>query len=138
MKILRFTILPVFLAALWISISEFVRNELLFKSYWIDHYRNLGLVFPSEPVNGAMWGVWSLLFAAAIFFISKKFNLLQTTSISWLMGFVLMWVVIGNLNVLPFSLLIFAVPLSIIESFLAALIISKLGNKKADNIKVKT
>ncbi|KQC14276.1 MAG: hypothetical protein APR63_14705 [Desulfuromonas sp. SDB] len=135
---LRFTILPVFLAALWISISEFVRNELLFKSYWIDHYRNLGLVFPSEPVNGAMWGVWSLLFAAAIFFISKKFNLLQTTSISWLMGFVLMWVVIGNLNVLPFSLLIFAVPLSIIESFLAALIISKLGNKKADNIKVKT
>lgn len=134
MKFLRYTLLPLFLATLWISISEFARNEFLFKSYWIDHYRSLGLVFPSGPVNGAMWGLWSWLYAVAIFLISKKFNLLQTTFISWLMGFVLMWIVVGNLNVLPYPLLIFAVPLSILEVFLAVLIIGKLGDKKAENI----
>lgn len=126
MKTLRITILPILLATIWISISEFVRNELLFKSYWVDHYRTLHLTFPSEPVNGALWGVWSLLFAVAIFILSKKFSLLQTTLLSWFMAFVMMWVVIGNLGVLPGGLLLFAIPLSLFEAFLAAFIIKKL------------
>lgn len=72
------TVLPVFLATLWISLSEFLRNEIIFKSYWTEHYESLQLKFPSEPINGAMWGVWSLCFAIGIFILSKKFNLLQT------------------------------------------------------------
>jgi len=66
--------LPVLLATIWISISEFVRNEFLLKSYWTDHYQTLGLVFPSEPINGAVWGIWSLCFAIAIFIIAKKLS----------------------------------------------------------------
>lgn len=69
------SILAILLATIWISISEFVRNEFLFKSYWTYHYESLGLVFPSEPVNGAVWGLWSLCFALAIYFIAKKFSL---------------------------------------------------------------
>ena len=126
MKLFKNTILPVLLATVWISISEFVRNEFLFKSLWSEHYNNLGLTFPSEPLNGAFWGIWSLLFAIAIFIISKKFSLWQTAFLSWFVGFVLMWVVIGNLGVLPYSLLLYAVPLSLIETFIAALIIKKL------------
>ena len=45
MNFLKKTILPILLATIWISVSEFLRNELLFKSYWIEHYKNLGLVF---------------------------------------------------------------------------------------------
>jgi hypothetical protein len=127
MNTLKKTILPVFLAAAWISVSEFVRNEFLVKSYWTAHYQKLGLVFPSDPVNGAVWGLWSLLFAISIYIISKKFSLLQTFLLSWLAGFVLMWVVIGNLGVLPFGLLYMAVPLSLLEAFVAAFIIKKLG-----------
>lgn len=127
MKILKTIILPVLLATIWISISEFVRNQLLFISYWVDHYQGLGLTFPSEPVNGAVWGIWSLLFAMVIFILSRKFNLWQTTLLSWFVGFVLMWVVIGNLGVLPYGLLVFAVPLSLLEAFVAALIIKKLS-----------
>jgi len=119
-------LLPILLATIWISLSEFFRNEILVKSYWTDHYKNLGLVFPSEPINGAVWGLWSLLFAAAIFYISKKFNLIETTLLSWFMAFVLMWVAIGNMGVLPDGLLFIAVPLSLLESFIAALIIKKL------------
>lgn len=123
MKHLKNTVLPILLAAIWISISEFVRNQVLFKSYWIDHYQSLGLTFPAEPLNGAMWGVWSLLFAILVFILAKKFNLWQTTLISWFAGFVLMWMVIGNLGVLPYGLLVFALPLSFLEAFVASWII---------------
>jgi hypothetical protein len=119
-------ILPVLLATIWISISEFVRNEVLLNSYWTEHYQALGLIFPGDPINGAVWGLWSLLFAISIFVISKKFNLLETTLICWFVGFVLMWVVVWNMDVLPVGILIFAIPLSLLETFLAAFIIKKI------------
>jgi len=121
------TILPIFLATVWISISEFVRNEFLLKSYWTKHYENLGLEFPSAPINGAIWGIWSLCFSIIIFIISKKFSLLQTTFLSWFAAFVLMWLVIGNMLVLPYGILVFAIPLSVLEAFLASFIINRLA-----------
>ncbi|MBN1351755.1 hypothetical protein JXJ21_20245 [candidate division KSB1 bacterium] len=127
MNVFKNTILPIFSATIWISLSEFARNEVWFKTYWVDHYGKLGIVFPSEPINGAIWGLWSLLFAIAIFIISKKFSLLNTAFLSWFVGFVLMWVVIGNLGVLPYGILVFAVPLSLLEAFIAAFIIKKLS-----------
>jgi hypothetical protein len=131
MKFIKKTIFPVFLATTWISISEFARNEFLVKSFWIKQYQDLGLHFPSESINGAVWGIWSLLFAVAVFIIARKFTLLQTTLLSWFVAFVMMWVVIGNLGVLPFGLLLYAVPLSLLESFIAALIIAIFtGNLK--------
>lgn len=128
MSAFRKTFLPIILATIWISISEFVRNELLLKSYWTEHYQNMGLVFPSEPINGAVWGLWSFLFAIAIYLIAKKFSLLQTTFLSWFVAFVLMWVVTGNMGVLPYGILYFAVPLSVLEAFLATFIFKKLSN----------
>ncbi|MCB0670213.1 MAG: hypothetical protein KDC80_30510 [Saprospiraceae bacterium] len=118
-------VIPVLLATVWISLSEFFRNEVLVKSYWIDHYQTLGLVFPSEPVNGLVWGLWSLLFASGIYILYQRFSLWETTFLSWLFGFVLMWVVAGNLGVLPEGLLYIAVPLSILEAFVATYIISR-------------
>ena len=126
MNILRRTVLPVSAATMWISISEFARNQFIVQSYWTSHYHSLGMEFPSHPLNGAVWGIWSLLFAVAIFVLSKKFSLVQTTLISWFLGFVMMWVVIGNLGVLPFGILPYAIPLSLLESFVAAWIIKKL------------
>lgn len=127
MKLLRYTIIPVLAGAVWISLSEFARNEFLVKSYWVDHYKAQGLLFPSEPVNGMVWGLWSLLFAVVIYIVAKKFTLIKTFLLSWLAGFVLMWVVIGNLGVLPYGLLYYAVPLSLLEAFVAAYIIKKLS-----------
>ena len=118
------TVLPILLATIWISISEFVRNEFIVKSFWTAHYEKLGIVFPSESINGAVWGIWSLCFAFAIFIIAKKFSLLQTTFLSWFVGFVLMWIVIWNLSVLPAGLLLYAVPLSLLEAFIASFIIT--------------
>ncbi len=119
------TVIPILLATMWISVSEFVRNEFALKAYWVKHYENLGLVFPSEPLNGAVWGLWSLCCAVAIYALSTKFTLLQTTLLSWFVGFVLMWLVIGNLGVLPFGILPLAVPLSLVEAFGAVWIIQR-------------
>ncbi len=129
MKLLKGTILPILLATIWISLSEFVRNEFLVKSFWTRHYQDLGLIFPSKPVNGALWGIWSLLFAVTIFILAKKFTLLQTTFLSWFAAFVMMWVVIGNLGVLPYGLLVYAIPLSMLESFVATAIIKAFKAK---------
>ncbi|MEI6753216.1 MAG: hypothetical protein WCK78_08600 [Paludibacter sp.] len=119
-------VLALLAATVWISISEFVRNQFLLKQYWINHYKSLGLVFPLEPVNGAVWGIWSVLFAVLIFILAQKFSLIQTALISWFAAFVMMWVTIGNLMVLPFGILWYAVPLSLLEAFLASWIIKKI------------
>jgi hypothetical protein len=128
MNLIRNTFGPVLLATIWISLSEFFRNELLFKSYWTDHYQLLGFPFPSDPVNGIVWGLWSLVFALTIYLISRKFDLLHTTLICWIAGFILMWIAVGNLGVLPSGLLWFAVPLSLLETAVAAFIIMKLSS----------
>ena len=121
------TVTAILLAFLWISISEFARNEFILKTHWTKHYESLGLIFPSSPINGAIWGIWSLAFSITIYTISKKFSLLETVFISWFAGFVLMWLVIGNMGVLPISILYFAIPLSILEVYLATFIIMKLS-----------
>lgn len=119
-------VLPVFLSTVWISISEFFRNQVLLNHYWTKHYDSLGLIFPFTPINGVVWGIWSLCFAVLIYILSGKFTLIRTTFISWFAGFVLMWLVIGNMNFLPYAMLLFAIPLSFLEAFLASFIIFKL------------
>jgi hypothetical protein len=130
MTMIKKTILPILLATIWISVSEFVRNTFLVHNFWTEHYQNLGLTFPEQPINGAVWGIWSLCFAIVIFIFSKTHTLIQTTFLSWFVGFVFMWLVIGNLGVLPFRILTIAIPLSILEAFLATFIIFKFSEKK--------
>jgi hypothetical protein len=127
---MRRTVLPILIATIWISVSEFVRNTFLLNNFWTEHYQKLGMIFPEQPVNGAVWGIWSLCFAIAIFILSKKYTLGQTTFLSWFVGFVFMWLVIGNLGVLPFGTLFYSIPLSLLEAFLASFFIFRLSKKK--------
>jgi len=117
----------VFAAGVWINFSEFFRNEVLLKSYWGDHYQRLGITFPSRPINGVIWIIWGFLFSIAILALSRKFTVFQTGLLGWFMAFVLMWIVTWNLDVLPLHILYVAVPLSLLESFVAAYITSKLA-----------
>jgi len=121
------SIMAVVLTGIWVNASEFFRNEVILKKYWIDHYQSLGMTFPSEPFNGMIWVAWGFLLAIAIYIISKKFNLIQTTLISWFMAFVLMWIVTCNLNMLPSAILIYAVPLSLLEAFIGSCICIKMS-----------
>lgn len=121
--------LSVGLTFVWISISEFVRNSILVHSQWVTHFQNQGLKFPEQPINGAVWGIWSLLFALFIYILFQRFSFWQTLTLSWVSGFVMMWLVIGNLGVLPYSILPIAIPLSFVEVFIALYIIKTISKK---------
>lgn len=114
----------------WIGFSEFFRNQILLINTWKDHFTTLGLDFPTDPINGIVWMIWSLAFAITIFFLSKKLNFIELVIISWIYVFVMMWLVIGNLLVLPTQILVFAVPLSLVEVAVASLIMYKITGKK--------
>jgi hypothetical protein len=116
------SIIAVLAAGVWISVSEFVRNELVFKFLWIEHFRAMGLDFPSAMINNMIWGIWSILLAIVIVFLASRLRFVETIAVTWVTCFVFMWMVIGNLGVLPWKLLIAAVPLSILEVVLATVI----------------
>ena len=123
------TILPILFTGIWINISETIRWELLIKSYWIDQYENLGLVFPNELTNGITWMIWGFLFAAVIFVLSKKFTAIQSALIAWFTVFVMMWLVVWNVGILPTGMLWINVPLGLIEAYIATLICKRLSKK---------
>ena len=115
-------VFAVLAATVWIGLSEFLRNQLWLLPIWVAHYDALGLPFPVGPVNGVVWMVWSLCFAVVIFVVSRRFGFWATAALAWVVGFVMMWLVIGNLGVLPGALLWAAVPLSMLEALVATLI----------------
>ena len=119
--------LGIFIAAIWISISEFVRNEFLLKDYWVEHFSMMGLNFPDTPVNGAIWGLWSLCLAVFLYLIRQQFRFWATSLIGWFGGFVLMWIVSANLGFLPVGVLYFAIPLSLLECIIAVWILGKFN-----------
>lgn len=122
---------PILAAGLWIGFNEFLRNEFLLKSHWVDHYAGLGLEFPSAPVNGMIWMLWSLALAAGLFAILARFDLWRGALLAWFMGYVLMWLVTGNMGVLPFSVLPYGVPWSFAGLVVAGWIIRKLSGRAA-------
>lgn len=120
-------ILAVLLAGVWVSICEFLRNQLLLLSNWKAHFAGMGLQFPSQPTNAVMWMVWAFVFAGVVYVISRRFGFWQSAALGWVAGFLMMWVVIGNLLVLPLGILPVAVPLSIVEALGVVFICRRLA-----------
>jgi len=94
MGIIKRTIIPILITGIWINLSETVRWMLLVEPYWIEKYENLNLAFPNETVNLIAWMVWGFCHASIIFILSKRFNLFQTTILSWFVAFAMMWIVV--------------------------------------------
>jgi hypothetical protein len=115
----------ILLAGIWITLSEFFRNEIILKNFWIDHYGNLNLKFETLPINGILWTVWSFLLAIFIFKLSQKFSKFETIMITWLVSFLMMWITLYNLQVFPISILSIAIPLSIFEVYLSYVIVKR-------------
>lgn len=126
---MRNTWTAVFVSTAWIVCSEFARNEWLFKRVWVDHYATLGLRFETLPVNGALWTIWSLLLAYTLVELLEYVPYWRAIGLVWLVAFVLMWVTLYNLQVLPLGLLTVAIPLSLLEVAIAGAIIQKLSPK---------
>ncbi len=126
-------ILPILLAGIWINIFETIRWELIIKTFWIEQYTNLGLTFPQGLKNNITWMIWGFLFAAIIFVLLKKFTAIQTALIAWFTMFVMMWLVIWNIGILPVGLLWSNAPLSLVEAYIAALICKRFAKNIRGN-----
>lgn len=116
-QFIRRHLAPVFAATVWISLCEFLRNELWLKHLWVGHYAKLGLAFPDAPMNNATWGLWALALAASLKWLLTRFPRGESALLAWLIAFGLMWIVTGNLGVLPLAILPYAVPFSLIEVY---------------------
>ena len=116
----------VLLLAVWINLSETVRWVLYSQPKFETLYRNMGRELPNGPINGILWMIWGVLIACLVFILSKKFTLLQTTIITWVTVFVMIWIALWNYAILPLDILLVAAPLSLVEIFIAALISKKL------------
>jgi hypothetical protein len=125
-NIVKKTVLPIAVAGIWITISEFLRNEFLFKNYWVHHYNSIGLIFETLPVNGILWVIWSFILSYFIFKLLQKFSFIETMFLTWLTAFMMMWITIYNLQVLPPMILIFTTPFSLLEIWVAGIIIKRI------------
>ena len=126
---LKKTILPILLTGIWLNISGTIRWIYLIEPYWLEKYNYLNLEFPADPINNIMWMIWGFMFAMVIFILSKRFNLIQTTLLSWFMVYVMMWVIVWNVGVLPTGMLWINIPLSFIDAYVGTFICIRLSIK---------
>ena len=131
MTYLKKTILPIILIGLWINISITIGWMLILEGYWIEKYQSMNLVFPTGLINNITWMIWGFLLATTIFILSKKFNLLQTTFLAWFVAFIMMWVIVWNVGVLPTGMLLFNIPNSLFVTFIGTLICKKLTDQRS-------
>jgi hypothetical protein len=129
MKNLKTAIWHIILISLWINISETLRWILFSQSHFMKHYQSLNLVLPLGPLVLLFWLIWGVLLSAMIYFISEKFSLLQSTFMIWIMAFLMFWLGLYNLDVLPVSILWLVIPLSFISVLVGVLISNYLRNK---------
>lgn len=120
-------IVAVIIAGVWIGMNEFIRNQVVFLSDWMDIYAKRGDIFPGFPANSVVWVIWSLSLAYLIFVLHKKFSIYQTVVVAWASTFVMMWMALANLDGLPTSILPVAVFWSIAEVAIATKIIDKMS-----------
>lgn len=75
-------VLAILAAGIWMNLSEFVRNELLVRELWINGFSAIGLSFPSDPVNGAVWGVWTFIFVTVLVLLTRTLGVIRSTLMS--------------------------------------------------------
>jgi hypothetical protein len=116
----------ILLVSVWINISETIRWMLYSKPKFDALYQSKGLELPSGPINMILWMIWGVIIASFIFVLARRLSLLNATMLSWLVVFGMTWIMLWNYAILPLGILWVAVPLSLLEIFIAALISVRL------------
>ncbi len=130
MKNYKKAIWQILLVSLWINIFESLRWVIFAKPDIEMYFKVANHVLPNQPINNILWMVWGVIIAIMIFIISKRFKLLQTTFIVWITVYVMHWIALWNMAVLPVNILWLAFPLTLINVFIGVLISKYFHNKK--------
>lgn len=136
MKNYKKAIWQILLVSLWINIFESLRWVIFAKPDIEMYFKAANHVLPNQPINNILWMVWGVIIAIMIFIISKRFKLLQTTFIVWITVYVMHWIALWNMAVLPIKILFLAIPLTFINVLVGVLISKYFHNKKIINNKI--
>jgi hypothetical protein len=128
----------ILLVSIWINISEVFRYFVIVMPVLRKHLSVISNVLPMDWVVFSIWGIWDTILTTGVVFItwlclnvydkSIRIILIAGTT-SWAMFFLLFWVGIVNMNLSKINLLAWTLPLSWIETTIAAWITIKLIKK---------
>lgn len=127
------------ITSIWVNISEVFRYFLIVMPAMRKDLAAIPNVAPMDWMIFSIWGVWDTVLSACIVFItwlcirqygsSKKTTLIAGT-VCWTLFFLLFWIGMVNMNLVSPNILIFALPLSWIETIMAAWITLKLIERR--------
>ncbi len=127
------------ISSLWVNVSEVFRYFVLVRP---EMHEYLSVVPNVADMNWgifAVWGLWDTLLTALYVFLfwlcAQAFgNNLRTVLISgfisWCFFFLLFWVGMANMNLSSWGYLLIVLPLALLETIVAAFIISILYVRK--------
>ncbi|SOB91110.1 hypothetical protein SAMN05877809_101295 [Rhodobacter sp. JA431] len=121
---LKSSLTPIVAGWVWISACEFGINSYWLQSEWEDYFGALGVDYPGEPMQLLVWAGWALLYALCLRMLLVRFGGLFAGLISWFMVFGLMFVALGNINLMTQDFLTLIVPATLAEAVSAALVMN--------------
>ena len=129
----------VLITSIWVNSSEVFRYFVIVMPAMRKNLSAIPNVAPMDWGVFSIWGLWDSILTAGFVFISslcfkaygkstKTIMIAGTTS--WTMFFLLFWIGLVNMNLTKISLLAYTLPLSWIETTIAAWIAIRLLDKQ--------
>ena len=127
------------IVSIWVNISEVFRYFVIVRPEMHDHLATVTNVADMNVIIFAIWGVWDTVLTGLFVFLfwlcSNVFGnnhrtVILSGLVSWCFFFLLFWVGMANMNLSNWSFLFVVLPLTLLETFVAAYIASKLYLKK--------
>ena len=128
-----------FLTSIWVNASEVFRYFVLVRPKMHEYLSTVPNVANMNFAIFAIWGLWDTLLTALYVFLfwlcanvfgNNVKSILISGVMSWCFFFLLFWVGMANMNLSSWGYLLIVLPLALIETLIAAYIISRLYSQR--------
>lgn len=128
-----------FLTSIWVNASEVFRYFVLVRPEMHEYLSTVPNVANINFAIFAIWGLWDTLLTALYVFLfwlcanvfgNNVKSILISGVMSWCFFFLLFWVGMANMNLSSWGYLLIVLPLALIETLIAAYIISRLYSQR--------
>ena len=128
-----------FLTSIWVNASEVFRYFVLVRPEMHEYLSTVPNVANMNFAIFAIWGLWDTLLTALYVFLfwlcanvfgNNVKSILISGVMSWCFFFLLFWVGMANMNLSSWGYLLIVLPLALIETLIAAYIISRLYSQR--------
>ena len=127
------------LTSIWVNASEVFRYFVLVRPEMHEYLSTVPNVANMNFAIFAIWGLWDTLLTALYVFLfwlcanvfgNNVKSILISGVMSWCFFFLLFWVGMANMNLSNWGYLLIVLPLALIETLIAAYIISRLYSQR--------